>query len=220
MTDCNKCKTKARYCGSNLECLDIKKGESYDSIIEKINDLLCNELGSNTYTFEDNEDCTNGGIKIFENSEGEPTLLYETCFPCCDNELEQYLIDAKGDIQLFATEPYPWVNILGASYINEPTYEIQSSGKYKIILEEQVGGEENSKYIIGIGVNGNTPVFAPYTELNSNVTVTVNVGIFFYKKAHVYVTNLQEGDEISIWMKVLVGGVSLDSDLRLTLEKM
>lgn len=217
--ECNKCSPKSRYCGTYLECLDVKKGETYDSIIKKIDSLLCS--GENTtYIFEDNENCVNGGIRIFENSIGEPTLLYETCFQCCENELDQYLIDTKGDIQIFATEPFPWINILGASYINEPAYEIQSSGKYKVLIEELFAGETSSRYLIGIGVNGVSPVFAPYSESNSNTTCTVILGTAYYKKTHVFTSNFQIGDEVSVWVKVLVGGINLDSDLRFTLEKM
>lgn len=218
--DCNKCSSKSRYCGEELECLNVKKGESYDSIIKKINDLLCNELSGTTYTFEDNEQCGNGGIIISEIVDEISTVVYEGCFSCCENLLDQYLIDAKGDLALFAGDTPVWVNILGASFINEPEYEIQEGGKYKIILEEQIAGEEDSKYLIGVGVNSLPPIYSPYSESNSNTTTNAILGTNYYKKTHVFIVSLQDTDNISIWVKVLIGGINLDTDLRITFEKM
>lgn len=90
-TNCNKCSTKSRYCGDSLECLEVTKGESYDSIFKKINDRLCNEVEGTTYTFEDKEDCENGGIVVTENTNGESTVVYEVCFSCCGTSEGLYL---------------------------------------------------------------------------------------------------------------------------------
>ena len=219
-TDCNKCSPKTRYCGELLECLDVKKGDAFDGIVKKINDLLCNEFSGTTYIFEDNDLCGNGGIIISEVVDEIPTVVYEACFSCCENELSQYIIDAKGDIPVFAGDVPVWINILGASYVNEPEFEITTGGNYKIILEERIGGEDNSRYLIGIGLNGNPPAYSPYSESNSNVTVDIITTASYFKKTHVYTCRPQANDEVSIWVKVLVGGINLDTDLRMTFEKM
>lgn len=39
---CNTCTPKSRYCGDNLLCIDINKGDTYDSALVKINEIICN----------------------------------------------------------------------------------------------------------------------------------------------------------------------------------
>lgn len=96
---CANTKTKVittyNYCGEDLECSDIKKGDSIQTVIEKLNAVACNGAGRE-YTFEDSEQCENGGFDVYENDE----LIYTWCQECCGggetivvfNQLENQLL--------------------------------------------------------------------------------------------------------------------------------
>lgn len=80
-----KCKVKTKvvntynYCGEDLICTGIEKGDDFTTIIQKLDDALCKGSGK-TYTFEDNiEECENGGFNVYENDE----LVYTWCQECC-----------------------------------------------------------------------------------------------------------------------------------------
>lgn len=89
-SDCKPCKKgsviKPRYCGEPLDCIDVKKGDTYDSIIKKVNDALCNGGSGNIYEFEDNEDCDVSGFKVFEVLGEERVEIYSWCQECCVKE--------------------------------------------------------------------------------------------------------------------------------------
>lgn len=66
-----------RYCGEELECLGVKRGDTLGVILEKINSVSCE--GGSTYSFEENEECENGGFDIFKGEE----KIFSQCYPCC-----------------------------------------------------------------------------------------------------------------------------------------
>ena len=78
------CKTKAkfkadwRYCGEELDCIGVEKGDSITTILEKINESSCQEDGD-TYSFQEKEDCENGGFEVFRGD----LKIFEQCYPCC-----------------------------------------------------------------------------------------------------------------------------------------
>ena len=40
---CSKFKVKDnRYCGDDLECIGVKKGDTYNTVLSKINEAVCN----------------------------------------------------------------------------------------------------------------------------------------------------------------------------------
>lgn len=39
---CNPCTPKLRYCGEELECIDVLRGDSFDEALSNINDVICN----------------------------------------------------------------------------------------------------------------------------------------------------------------------------------
>lgn len=66
-----------RYCGGELECLGVERGDTLSVILEKINSVSCE--GGSTYSFEENEECENGGFDIFKGEE----KIFSQCYPCC-----------------------------------------------------------------------------------------------------------------------------------------
>lgn len=83
---CDKCAPKARYCGDALTCINVQKGESYDSIIKKVNDLLCSQVEPTTYIFEENLDCESTGFIVSE-VQGEVTqVVFAYCQECCGGD--------------------------------------------------------------------------------------------------------------------------------------
>lgn len=66
-----------RYCGEELECLGVERGDTLSVILEKINSVSCE--GGSTYSFEENEECENGGFDIFKGEE----KIFSQCYPCC-----------------------------------------------------------------------------------------------------------------------------------------
>lgn len=66
-----------RYCGEELECLGVERGDTLSVILEKINSVSCD--GGSTYSFEENEECENGGFDVFKGEE----KIFSQCYPCC-----------------------------------------------------------------------------------------------------------------------------------------
>lgn len=66
-----------RYCGEELECLGVERGDTLGVILEKINSVSCE--GGSIYSFEENEECENGGFDIFKGEE----KIFSQCYPCC-----------------------------------------------------------------------------------------------------------------------------------------
>lgn len=82
-----KCKVKTKvvntynYCGEDLICTGIEKGDSLAQVIKKLNDSICKETP--TYTFEDTTtECETKGFNVYENEE----LIYTFCQECCGGE--------------------------------------------------------------------------------------------------------------------------------------
>lgn len=40
---CNVCTPKQRYCGEDLDCINVVKGDTYDTALQSINDILCDQ---------------------------------------------------------------------------------------------------------------------------------------------------------------------------------
>jgi hypothetical protein len=76
---CNKSvvKPKWRYCGADIACGGIKKGDSISTIITKLASVAC---GGDTsqLTFEEKEDCDNGGFLV---KDGSGNIIFTQCYP-------------------------------------------------------------------------------------------------------------------------------------------
>lgn len=83
---CDKCAPKARYCGVDLTCLGVTKGESYDSILQKLNTLFCTEIEGTTYVFGDNELCESTGFTVTQVQGDVEEVIFEYCQECCGTE--------------------------------------------------------------------------------------------------------------------------------------
>lgn len=85
---CSKFKVKDnRYCGDDLECIGVKKGDTYNTVLSKINEAVCNGTGSGNLIFEDNPDCADSrGFVVMDVSGEEPEELYRFCVPCCEKD--------------------------------------------------------------------------------------------------------------------------------------
>lgn len=85
---CGKFKVKDnRYCGDDLECIGVKKGDSYNTVLSKINEAVCNGTGSGNLVFEDNPDCADSrGFIVMDISGETPEELYRFCVPCCEKD--------------------------------------------------------------------------------------------------------------------------------------
>lgn len=87
-----------RYCGEELECLGVERGDTLSVILEKINSVSCE--GVSTYSFEENEECENGGFDIFKGEE----KIFSQCYPCCGDSckglhVSDYSIEKFEDIE-------------------------------------------------------------------------------------------------------------------------
>ena len=77
---CTTCKVKPqwRYCGEDIECPDIKKGDSLPEIIQKLSEKACEGGEGGSYTFEDNNACNNGGFLIKDENSN---IVFTQCYP-------------------------------------------------------------------------------------------------------------------------------------------
>lgn len=111
-----------RYCGEELECLGVERGDTLSVILEKINSVSCE--GGSTYSFEENEECENGGFDIFKGEE----KIFSQCYPCCGS------------------------NGCGGLYVSNQTLEYEHSPDYTtskhIHSIEVEGGSGNYEYTL------------------------------------------------------------------------
>lgn len=106
-----KIKQTVRYCDQNLPCSGIEKGDDFATVVQKLDDALCEGSGK-TYTFEDNiEECENGGFNVYENDE----LIYTWCQDCCGD------IPVEKDI--FYEEVISTQNLTDVDYVFPLGYE-------------------------------------------------------------------------------------------------
>jgi len=205
MTDCNKpscnkCSPKTRYCGAMLDCLDVKKGDSYDSIIAKINTLLCGEADGTTYVFEDNDACDNGGIRILENDGVLQTLVYEVCFPCCGTSEGTVLIGKLSNNFDFTTSndigstPYTLLYNTN-SQITSTEVTVVDGGDYTLNFDFSA----YSTYDLGINyrilVNGTPVAGSVKSVIIDGATPPTNTSTYVLNSV---LTNLVPTDKVNI----------------------
>ena len=196
-----------RYCDQNLPCTGIEKGDDFTTIIQKLDDALCKGSGK-TYTFEDNiEECENGGFNVYENDE----LVYTWCQECCGGVQERILETItweQGDSCPFSSNKWE-IPIVDCTSSNYSAYTVIRDGKYKIIYEQSFTGDigSESNLLTGISVNGQSPLFSPKIEENSNVTkfytIPENEKV---DSVSVFTLNLSEGDIVNPVIKFVIGG--------------
>lgn len=136
--DCNKCgiKPQLRYCGEDLDCLDIKKGDRIQDVIQKLAEKSCESGEGGGYTFEENLECENGGIVIRKDED----IVYQTCYPCCGDTLI--------DKEYFYEEVVSFVDL---SDYNEPNYF--SPTGYEILEYENT---KSAPMVVEVHVSYNT----------------------------------------------------------------
>lgn len=87
----NKCScgTDATYKGSDLLCSNIEYGDTFEEALQKIDAILCCELGG--VTFEGNPNCEGGGLVVRKGDD----ILYQVCFPDCGCDEQQFTFEDK-----------------------------------------------------------------------------------------------------------------------------
>ena len=66
------------YQGANLTCLDVTKGDDYDSILASLNTLICNLVAPSGNTTVVTSSCANNGIVLTSSTVGS-TTTYNVC---------------------------------------------------------------------------------------------------------------------------------------------
>lgn len=84
---CDPCVPKLRYCGNDLDCIDIVRGDTYDNALQNINQMLCDNVSGISYQFEDNEDCRTNGFSVFQLNGDDREEIYSWCQDCCSEDV-------------------------------------------------------------------------------------------------------------------------------------
>lgn len=215
---CKNCTPKQRYCGDELTCLGVVKGEKYDDIFKKINDIICDGIG-NQYEFEEDEECENGGFNVYQVNGEDRVLIFNTCYPCCEKDIEMYLW-TDGDTPNSTTS---WIKSNSIVGRNAPTINITETGKYRITYEQYYFTDDpQAEFIVGIGKNGASPAVPLILEKNTKVTkwhrLRDDSGSLDVMAT--FLIDLVNGDTIDLWIKGLTNSNNTDSFGRLTVEKM
>lgn len=209
---CNKCEPKLRYCGEDLNCIGLSRGDTYDKALKNINEIICNQNINSNYTFEDN-DCR--GFDVFKRTEDNIEQIYSYCQDCCEGFIEgMYWINP--DMQFSA--PQDW-QAYKQNDSSTPSYTVTVSGKYLVTLNTNTVSEDvlGMNVIYGIGVNNILPDFGA-TEENSDVTKLVRTqGIS--ETSLDFIVQLQQGDVVDLWFKVLFGNFNMDGTHKLIFQK-
>lgn len=200
-----------RYCGEDLPCIGVERGDSFSTSLRKINEAVC---AMTNLSFEENELCENGGLIV---RDGGGTILYATCYPCCGSEptppfKETYpLNNGTGKVAgEYGVDPvYKTLRERGGTQFNDVSFEIPYDGVYRIRHTEFYGeeGSNPSAMYLGVGVNGNTPVFDPSEEMDSNTTIYVSWTTPTYTFTKDFLLNLNQGDVIKFYYKIEVGNI-------------
>lgn len=69
-------KAVKKYCGKDLSCIGVTKGDSYNTVFEKINEAIC-EMG---YTFSSTLEGCNRGLVVTDNRTDE--IVFSECYDC------------------------------------------------------------------------------------------------------------------------------------------
>lgn len=143
---CNKqkdcgCGTKGgikptlKYCGAELPCTGIVKGDDYTTVLQKIDAIACNGGGDGgNYTFAESSTCPNGGLIVRKNG----VQVFEQCYECCDEGGTPFYFYAEGRSSLEFGNP-PTIgdgvnpNVYGATQIAF-TIPPGQGGIYEIIF--------------------------------------------------------------------------------------
>lgn len=223
-----KCKVKTKvvntynYCGEDLICTGIEKGDSLAQVIKKLNDSICKETP--TYTFEDTTtECETKGFNVYENEE----LIYTFCQECCGNDSGYEYINSFywqiGDVQIVDHQATNYTLIDSFLPVTGtcPTINITKTGKYKITVEDSFGNEDpQTKLYTGIGVNGLQPVISGSVFYEQAGATTRRHVIDEYSiYTSIYILDLVVGDMVDFYMKMIIGTVNLEGAHRIIIEK-
>lgn len=154
-------KKSNRYCGEDLDCIGVKKGDTYDSALANINEVVCNGGSATTYEFEDNEECDANGFLVYEIRGEERNLIYKWCQDCCTSGY-WYFTGRLGECELEADSE--WHSYINCGSISGDPFIAPKDGTYKITMESSIIGYSSGGTLdefgitLGIGVNGQDPV--------------------------------------------------------------
>lgn len=77
-----KIKRLVTYCGDYLKCLNIKKGDSYDTVFKKMDDVVCDLFrrmdALDSPNIISNPSCPNGGFVLLD---GNGDVAFADCYP-------------------------------------------------------------------------------------------------------------------------------------------
>ena len=118
-------KAVTKYCGRDLDCINVQKGDSYTTIFNKINQVFC-ELG---YTFSNTLDGCNRGLVVTENATNE--ILYSECLDCNCPECESLNID----FELVGEAGNVQANISGGSGNYEYNWSVDQAVDYSFYVD-------------------------------------------------------------------------------------
>lgn len=210
---------KPRYCGNELECIGVKKGDSFNTILEKINNSVCE---GGYYQFLENQECENGGLVI---KDKEDNIVYETCYPCCGETSSGYQFI---DIDHIVGSDLPFGNTVNFETMSEisnvlppdKVFVIPSNGFYRFTHQGLVTGDDHSGLFISLEINGIKPpttfpsVLSEYSVLVANVSGNLPT-VMLHK-------HLVAGDSVKICYlsHSNTGSFNFDTNRIITLEKL
>lgn len=184
------------WCGSTLENSGIERGDNLVEIIEKLNDSLSNE--GHIYTFEDNEECDNGGFKVFQDGEE----IYSFCYECCSNFNVVNYEESKGAIAINEQEDVileggvsPSLFSTDISYV---VTALDGDGEYDVQFQSPVLMSNGVDFYLGVHVNniaeelGKQSHYSLTTSSTDTLEITQTCTTF---KSKIF---LNVGDEVGI----------------------
>lgn len=222
--DCNKksgviSTTKQRYCGDPIPCLNINKGESYDSIIRKLSEVICEgELPTPSkirYEFEESPSCKTEGFDVYavttlvDAEEEVRTLVYTYCAPdCCENSQTYKIVHYRFDKLSLSFNDVRTITVDGSpnsAYASTISYTItpqDGSGWYELMCKSVRGITNSTPAYSEVGFfKNNVDVgqeFRNYYHANLDPTMP-QIDISNDAVLYVGMIYLNVGDEVGIW---------------------
>lgn len=230
---CNTCEPQKQfyYCGRDKPCVDIQKGDELSEIISKLADEVCNlkDVEYQNLIFTGNDQCDNGGFKVYDGIVSQSSLLYSTCFPCCGEGTGSYrfienIYSEYSDRSLEVSLIEYW-KTLHELYplLPDVKFVAPEDGYYKITVKNQIENEDSATQSttlrIGVGVNGSDPYNTTYSLSDAQDLLTWRYG---YPPDSIFFLSLSNGDEVRVYFKDpgFTSGVAWFAGIqRITVEK-
>ena len=189
-------KPTLKYCGAELPCTGIVKGDDYSTVLQKIDAVACNGGGEGgNYTFAESLTCPNGGIVVSKDG----IEVFEQCYECCGSEQKLVAYEEFRNFLQYeepSTIQDPSANPAYKTQITHTITTLDGAGVYEVYFSGMVGLVDGISTHLGVYVNNTI-------EHSTNTTLieTQNMGLMYMRvPVTVFKSNitLNVGDVVGI----------------------